>query len=540
MRSRQYQQRSSFLATLLIVVTIAGLVFIAKQTYGQSFVQPPSLTPSADVAPTLSASPNAERKLGSLLIGTSTAPAKFCLNAATENDPPPGCISSWSDLSSLVGSFVRLSSAAISGDTQQIASYGSAQSGQARLSGSPSTNPLAYNLVVEPPSGGFCQINEGESDGRCSLTGNGCRYNSECHYNDVSTSVYAAGNAALSAAQFEGRFYVAPTLTPPGNYQYGRLCLNGVDDPLNDGSGGYCISGWQELASTATPTYWKLQSTGPGTPLDYQSAHVFVSGAANFDSVVVGDSTAAPLTYSCGDGLCAGSETVSSCFMDCADVSALSQFTVTPVDRGVSMTIQTNRLDYSNLTTDDVRVLVLRSSGAPTMTPQNGAVYGLNSTLGNATVVYSSVADQLATVTSSEMNLTNCTAYTYTAHQGNMYPRYASTPKTATVTVGASTYTISVTLAGVGGGSVASIAPDNRLSCAANGPNCTKSFTSCSPTVQIKATANADSIFSAWSGDCAPASNKPVCTLTMNGNKNVTANFLKGGGPPPGGPPKGT
>jgi uncharacterized repeat protein (TIGR01451 family) len=99
-------------------------------------------------------------------------------------------------------------------------------------------------------------------------------------------------------------------------------------------------------------------------------------------------------------------------------------------------------------------------------------------------------------------------------------PDLAPSNNTATQTVTAvRMFTLTVTLAGKGSGFVASTNV-NGIDC---GASCSGSYPQ-GTSITLLATPAANSVFSAWSGACAGTS----CTITMNANMTVTANFAVG------------
>jgi uncharacterized repeat protein (TIGR01451 family) len=99
-------------------------------------------------------------------------------------------------------------------------------------------------------------------------------------------------------------------------------------------------------------------------------------------------------------------------------------------------------------------------------------------------------------------------------------PDLAPSNNTATQTVTAvRMFTLTVTLAGSGSGFVASTNV-NGIDC---GASCSVSYPQ-GTSVALLATPAANSVFSAWSGGCTGTS----CTITMNADVTVTANFVLG------------
>lgn len=85
----------------------------------------------------------------------------------------------------------------------------------------------------------------------------------------------------------------------------------------------------------------------------------------------------------------------------------------------------------------------------------------------------------------------------------------------------AATYPVAVTISGAGGGSVNS-KPNDLASTGG-----IRSFDfQANSTVTLFATADGNSIFTGWSGDCTNATGD--CVVTMDSAKNVTASFDRG------------
>ncbi|MBA4372469.1 MAG: hypothetical protein C0402_06360 [Thermodesulfovibrio sp.] len=93
-----------------------------------------------------------------------------------------------------------------------------------------------------------------------------------------------------------------------------------------------------------------------------------------------------------------------------------------------------------------------------------------------------------------------------------------ATSATATATfnlIGTTSNVLTVAKGGSGSGTVTG----TGINC---GSDCTETYNSASATNLLTATAAAGSVFSGWSGNCTGAS---TCSLTMNANKSVMANF---------------
>src|SRR5207302_1545593 len=92
-----------------------------------------------------------------------------------------------------------------------------------------------------------------------------------------------------------------------------------------------------------------------------------------------------------------------------------------------------------------------------------------------------------------------------------------SAARSVTATFNVQRFTLSVTPAGTGSGSVSS--NDGAISCPGT---CSASYTS-GTTVILTATPAGGSTFGGWSGSCAGSSTS--CTVTMSGARSVTATF---------------
>jgi hypothetical protein len=99
-----------------------------------------------------------------------------------------------------------------------------------------------------------------------------------------------------------------------------------------------------------------------------------------------------------------------------------------------------------------------------------------------------------------------------------------NSPKTCTATFnlsgGPTTYTLGVNATGTGSGTVNS-APDTGIICPGD---CAEAYAA-GATTTLTAFPSLGSYFAGWSGDCAFAGTNPMCTVTMNQAKNVTAQF---------------
>jgi len=92
-----------------------------------------------------------------------------------------------------------------------------------------------------------------------------------------------------------------------------------------------------------------------------------------------------------------------------------------------------------------------------------------------------------------------------------------------TVTANFVSYALTVTKTGTGSGTISSL--PTGIDC---GTDCKEKYPKAT-VVTLTATADANSTFTAWTG-CPKVNPDKTCTVTMNANKTVTANFKKTGG----------
>ena len=84
----------------------------------------------------------------------------------------------------------------------------------------------------------------------------------------------------------------------------------------------------------------------------------------------------------------------------------------------------------------------------------------------------------------------------------------------------ATSYPVTVTLAGTGGGSVKG--GEGTINCPGD---CSEADYSAGSGLSLAATPNATSLFGGWTGDCAFAGMATNCDLIVNGDTNIGATF---------------
>lgn len=297
-------------STLLLAAILVGCLvapWLGQAQFAQPAGSPPTYQSSDQVPTIIQGNSVDQTKLGSLLIGEkngqlpkcpdtsllSTDPqylrgcSRLCLNA----DPTKGatdtanCITSWSDLSSLVttaGPYLRK----LPADSATI------DSGYIGVQGAISgwTNFQLISLATEAYGG------SGPS-------GNGA----------IRTEGYAGTNYA---AQFAGTLFVdGPTNTAGTKLYPGQLCLN-------DQAGGAntCITTWGDIVAMGGTNIIRLQDLSLTTAAP-DNGNAASGGALETGALILGQPSATvPVTNSCGDGMCSSlnGETKVLCPSDCS------------------------------------------------------------------------------------------------------------------------------------------------------------------------------------------------------------------------------
>lgn len=373
-------------------------------------INPTAPPPGGQGFAPLNSSDTAQQKIGSLVLGASSATcnlasatnrngcSKLCLNSTSVVADETKCISSWSDLQGLGDStLLKLNTTLFTTPT-----FSAPQSGYAYLRGKGDSN--ATLKISVPSTSTFSPL----------------------------TALYAEAN---SIDNFAGYFTGKVVVEAGSGGVPGRLCLNGTAN-TDDGSGHYCISTWSALDSSITNKL-TLQSASP--MIEY--GNVSVNDAFNSGSFVLGDPGAIPLNVKCGDGMCnsAGNpkEDATNCAIDCGVAQPVFQFSAS-VDGGIpQVTISVDARAQQPLAT---QALVVRSTNPNfTFTPQDGITYSVG---GNATFAVACAGSfniaQNFSCTDVANGMAKNTTFYYRVYQGSAYPKYGAVT-TKTVVVGSVT-----------------------------------------------------------------------------------------------------
>lgn len=525
--------RPTFILAVLLLL-VAGVWYAPLPVSAGSAIAPDA---SAVITPPLNTGQNTQQKAGSLLIGAGGAtPAKLCLNASGLNDSV-NCISSWSQFSSLLGSFVTLHTSTFTvepgmlGGVYDIGSYLPRQAGYAdqvakHFTATP-TLDQAFTTIVKASPIQFCAMQAPDyTEGRCINDGGSpCRSNAECTQPGApaaATAVYAtsSSNATGYAGYFSGRVLVSPS----NDGQLGRICLG---DPTTESA---CITSWNDLS--VAPAYIQRFTDGVWRT-NGQNGGAAISGVATFGSAVLGDSTG--LTqYTCGDGVCQTGETGTSCGIDCNTIGQPQSATVgmsslaTPASLKVDVNFTLGAQTPSNVT----YIIVRSSNTPPVFRPADGVSYSPGLVVGNDTLIRVTTNTAGAAIAYTD-TLPASGVYYYQIYQANAYPRYSS-PITALrvqpvqlTVVEQPDYTKIV----LGSSDLKDII-DSKIAC---GADCTGMY-SLGESVKIFVERKASGYgVSRWTG--CTSSNSLYCIVTMDATKSITMQYgptTDGGGGGPG------
>lgn len=435
------------LSVLAVLLSVGIAVGPVPRVFAQTFIQPPAAPTGGNSALWLTTGTADERKLGSLMIGTSITPSKICLNAAdseTTNLASTKCVASWTEALSLAGGpFVPLRattvlSAANQSDpniyfTTPFATDPGAVTIQA--TGNSASQNQAISLIVE------ANDDPGMNFGYGLFAGDG-------------------GVAANYAAQFSGRVGIGSTIDAAGNpvLKSGLLCLNDTATYASGGATG-CISAWGDLVGGNIAGFVKLQTTnspGPetGTAAVGPDVGTGFGGVGNFGTVIFGHPPAGqPAKTFCGDGLCSthinenSSADVNYCAIDCEAplppliLNVFASTTPNSTSISIHITPTSGQLPSGP---SSVRLLLVRSTNPSFISdlksafvPQNGVVYSNGQVINGVTVSYAVTLNQSGGGIDIFENVpTTRTTYYYRLYQANLFPIYNTAPLTNSGTPG--------------------------------------------------------------------------------------------------------
>lgn len=341
----------------LMVVSVSIMTMNVVRVRAQQFIEPTSPLGGNAAAP-LNGGSNTQRKLGSLIIGSNATTSYLCLNTdSVLTTDPTKCISSWSQLR---GNYVTLAQTDLTSNPfptlndHVVAAGRTADIGFARLQADGTKSQL-YTLIVE-------------------ATGSAIQ---------PATALYATDGGVSSnyAAAFNGGIYIGDGTSSSSK----KFCLNGnftVDTSVSSSTYGKgCITSWSQLSSfLASQNYVLLQSnTGTLVP---QNGRISISGSAVFATddrtgLIIGAPPAGTsVSISCGDGMCNGSETASSCAIDCDQAAPAN---VTQLAVSANETTKKFTFTWTNpADADFAGVKVVRTQGVPPTGPNDPAAQATN------------------------------------------------------------------------------------------------------------------------------------------------------------------
>lgn len=492
----------SALATLIglggVVLFAASSRALIAQPYNEPAVRP-GVNPVDPLYNFLNGSAQTQQKLGSLILGPSSAeqtakgwaPGEFCLNGTTPWNAATGtgnCISSWTQVMPSSSNFVQYNTLASSADGTNLGNY-TQQRGAIQVFSTIDATSLTN------PNATF--ISRGADN--------------------VANSKAIWGRAFPSTFDYAG--YLLGSVFIGNSSKTAQVCLNGSGNwnPLNP-SAGHCITTWANLIPNQATNFLRLQS---GTPVP-DTGLISLSQGTLFGSMTAGDASklsAFFLPFACGDGQCAVGE---SCPIDCSAITGPSALSVSAGDSQV-----TGQVNVQASPSAPAYVLVIRQTqGTSTFQPLDGSLYTTGMTSNNARVVLATTTPVTSNspLLFTDTGLTNGTTYTYTAYQGNLFPRYSqsypapgASPITATPS---SKFTLTAVKAGsFGTSTVSGTTPNNQIQC---GSTCSAAYNS-GTSVTLVASPAAGYAFTGWSG--GGCSGTGSCIVNVTSNLTVTATF---------------
>lgn len=532
------QSQHSFFRFWAIALLCLGAAGLAGPAVAQSYLTPDGTAPSANsvpVAPPLNSSASIQRKEGTLLIGSNGGSAKLCLNADTDSDTSGRCIDSWDDVTTSIGGpFLHYDNSTLyTVATGKLPASYSPRPGFARVNGTcsvagcPAGSIQLYSYLTAAPTGNNSIGSQ--------ITG--------------AYGLYATdgGVATNYAGYFSGTLHIYPTIP---SATLGQLCLNGLTANID------CVDDWRDV-SNGGGSYLLLQALN-ATPTPNPGSFS-ISGTGEVGSIII-DSPNATMsrTITCGDGMCTSvnGEDAVTCALDCGALPVLTAAGVTPnvgnrycsldhfTQCSSNTTCTNSGKGICQVFSGDVRVtapaqahiIVVRSkTNPPTFVPLQGSTYSTGTVHGDSTIIYA--GKPLANLTNAIVErdqVTSSGTYHYRAFIGNAYPRYG-TPYTPSTDASITYSSVSVSKA-VNGGIPYSTTPDTQILCGTGTAFCT-GFYRTGTTVSIDAEVlNAGYSWLGWTGCQEPSSPAiTTCTVVVNTDKVVYANYQETSGGPGGG-----
>ncbi|MBI5405335.1 MAG: hypothetical protein HY976_03870 [Candidatus Kerfeldbacteria bacterium] len=482
---------------VFVVLAQPGFALVASPY--EEPVTRPGVNPVDQKYNFLNGSAQLQQKLGSLILGPSAAeqdakklpPGQLCLNGTAPWDNTTGtgnCITAWTQVVPTTGNFIEYGTLPNSADGTNLANY-TQQRGAIQLFSTINSSSLQNPNVTFISRGA----------------------------DNVNASKAIWGRAFPSTFDYAG--YLLGSAYVGNSGRTAQLCLNGSGtwNPLIP-SAGHCITTWAGLIPNQVTNFLRLQS---GTPSP-DTGLISISQGTLVGSLTAGDASKLPAqfqAFTCGDGRCTTGE---SCSVDCSALTPVNSLSVTAGDGQV-----TGQVNVQASPSSPMYVLVVRQTqGTATFQPLDGSLYTVGMKSNNATVVLATPTPVTSTapLAFTDTGLTNGTTYTYTAYEGNLYPRYSqpypaigSSPITATPSP---KFTLTAARGGnTGNSAINGTSPNNQIQC---GSTCAAQYAS-GTTVTLVAAPSSGYAFTGWSG--GGCSGTGSCAVTVTANVTVTGTF---------------
>lgn len=303
MTTKQLLKSSIAALSTFLVGGLLAVALLAVTRSAVAFTEP-SLTPpsvgATEVPTLLNGSAFYQRKLGSLLIGTSSRPQKLCLNPVLHDgsglsvypgtSDPVNCVSSWSDLAGL-----------LIDSTKYL-----------RLLGVPTHNAGVPTSADDTIDNGYINVQASDLSGYTAQTLTLIAEANPTGTGNPTAGIFGDGVVGANyAATFAGRLGVFADGGLPT-----KLCLNDLasgGNPLTD-----CISHWSDVSVASDSTLVRLQTVTSEVAPVVNQGNVSSSGVLVAPSLVAGSPViGTAVVLSCGDGVCSVNEGRSLCSLDC-------------------------------------------------------------------------------------------------------------------------------------------------------------------------------------------------------------------------------